>query len=322
MSKIKMQAVNVLADTRNMSREEWLEQRRKGIGGSDASAIMGLNPYSSPLRVYLDKIGKAEEQETTEAMRQGTDLEQYVANRFTEDTGKKVKKCNKILQHPDYPWMLANIDRKVQGENAGLECKTTSPFSKFKFSEGEINPHYYWQSMHYMAVTGADKWYVAIVVLGKDFQVFEIQRNETEIQALIDAEQDFWENHVLRKEPPLPTGSDADDEAVNALYPVGENDSTDYIELSGMDDLLDARAYKAGQRDKLDAEIKEIDQELKLRLGDFQRGITAGWKINWTNTESSRIDTKLLKERYPDIANAVTKTTTGRRFSIARIKED
>ena len=316
-----MQTVNVLADTRNMSREEWLAHRRKGIGGSDASAIMGLNPYSSPLRVYLDKIGKAEEKETTEAMRQGIDLEQYVANRFTEDTGKKVKKCNKILQHPDYPWMLANIDRKVQGENAGLECKTTSPFSKFKFAEGEINPHYYWQAMHYMAVTGADKWYVAIVVLGKDFQVFEIARNEAEIQRLIDVEQDFWENHVVRREPPLPTGGEADDEAIAVLYPEGD-DGENVLDMNDMEDALNLRAYKVQQRDDLDAEIKEIDQRVKLALGEFQRGMSGGWRVNWTNTTSSRIDTKTLKAKYPQIAEEVTRTTTGRRFSVARVKED
>jgi putative phage-type endonuclease len=316
-----MWQVKVLADTRKMDRDEWLEQRRKGIGGSDASAILGLNPYSSPLRVYLDKIGKAEEKETTEAMRQGTDLEEYVATRFMEQTGKKVKRCNRILQHGEYPWMLANIDRKIQGENAGLECKTTSPYSKFRLDEGEINPHYYWQSVHYMAVTGADSWYVAVLVLGKDFQVFKIDRNEDEIRRLIDAEQDFWENHVLRKEPPLPTGSDVDDEAIAALYPQGGSDEEDWLEISGMDDALNLRAMKVGQRDALDAEIKEIDQSLKLEMGNFQRGMSGSWKINWTNTTSSRVDTKLLKEKYPQVAAEVTKTTTGRRFSVSKVKE-
>ena len=70
----------VYADTRNMTREEWLESRRHGIGGSDASAILGLNPYVSPLKVYADKIGKGKTEETNEAMRQGTDFEQYVAD--------------------------------------------------------------------------------------------------------------------------------------------------------------------------------------------------------------------------------------------------
>ena len=80
-----MNNAKVFADTRRMTREEWLDARRNGIGGSDASAILGINPSSSPLKVYLDKIGKGEEPETTEAMRQGTDLEAYVAERFRSE---------------------------------------------------------------------------------------------------------------------------------------------------------------------------------------------------------------------------------------------
>lgn len=307
-----------------MTRDEWLEARRKGIGGSDASAILGLNPYTSPLKVYLDKIGKSEEAETSEAMRQGTDLEAYVADRFTEETGLKVKKCNKILQHPEYPWMLANVDRLIVGHNWGLECKTTSPYSKFKFDDGEINPHYFWQSMHYMAVTGYEKWYVAILVLGKAFHVFEIQRDDEAIKTLIDAEKDFWMNHVGPKVPPLPTGSDADDEAIQTLYPQGMDgvDGEDILELDSYADMLDLRDFKARQRDALDAEIKEIDQKLKLAMGDFQKGLSHNWKISWTNTSTSRVDTKLLKQKYPGIAAECTKTTTGRRFSVTKTKEE
>lgn len=319
-----MQTAKVFADTREMSREEWIAARKKGIGGSDASAILGLNPYSSPLSVYLDKIGKSEEKETTEAMRQGTDLEQYVAERFCEETGKKVKRVNKILQHTDYPWMLANIDRDIVGEDAGLECKTTSPYSKFKFEEGEINPHYYWQSMHYMAVTGAKKWYVAILVLGKSFHVFEVARDEDAIAALIDAEQVFWEGHVEKKIPPLPTGTDVDDAAIDILYPQGDDgiEGENILEMDSMEDTLNLRDFKVRQRDEIDAEIKGIDQQIKMALGDFTRGTSAGWRINWTNTTTNRIDTKLLKQKYPQIAEEVTKTTAGRRFSVAKIKED
>ena len=311
----------VFADTRRMSREEWLDARRQGIGGSDASAILGLNPYTSPLRVYLDKIGKGGEEETSEAMRQGTDLEGYVAQRFGEDTGFKVRKVNKILQHPEYPWMLANIDRDIPGLNAGLECKTTSPYSKFKFDEGEINPHYYWQSMHYMAVTGAEKWYVAVLVLGKAFHIFEIPRDDEAIDTLIGRERIFWEERVMKKDPPLPTGTEDDDEAITALYPVGEHDGEDVLALDDLNDALNLRAMKVEQRDKLDAEIREMDQSLKMAMGDFQRGMSADWKINWTNTTSNRVDSKLLKEKYPDIAREVTKTVTARRFSVARMKE-
>ena len=314
-----MKVTNVYADTRMMSREEWLASRRNGIGGSDASAILGVNPYSSPLKVYLDKIGKSEDGETNEAMRQGTDLEQYVADRFVEATGKKVRRCNKILQHPDYPWMLANIDRDIVGENAGLECKTTSPYSKFRFDEGEINPHYYWQCIHYMAVTGADRWYVSIVVLGRAHHVFCIERDEDAIASLIQAERDFWLNHVEPKVPPLPTGSETDDDAIRVLYPKGDQGDA-FIALDYMDDVLNLRALKVKQRDEIQAEIDEIDQRLKMTMGSFERGITQNWTVRWTNTSTSRVDTKALKAKYPQIAAEVTKVTAGRRFTVTAVK--
>lgn len=316
-----MKLTNIYADTRKMSREEWLESRRNGIGGSDASSILGLNPYSSPLRVYLDKIGKAEEQETNEAMRQGTDLEQYVADRFVEATGKKVRKCNKILQHPEHKWMLANIDRDIVGENAGLECKTTNINSKFRFDEGEINPHYYWQCMHYMAVTGAERWYVSIVVLGKSHHVFCIERDESAIEQLIEAEKDFWEEHVVPRVPPLPTGGEVDDEALQVLYPQGEQGDT-VLALDSMDDALNLRALKVKERDALQTEIDGIDQQIKAMLGTFERGMTENWTVRWTNTSTNRLDTKLLKAEHPEIVAKYTKATAGRRFTVSAVKKD
>lgn len=317
---------NVFADTRGMTREEWLESRRNGIGGSDASAILGVNPYSSPLKVYMDKIGKGGEEETNEAMRQGTDLEQYVADRFVEfmvaqGTPKKVRKCNKILRHPDYPWMLANIDREVLKENAGLECKTTSPYSKFKFEEGEINPHYYWQCVHYMAVTGADRWYVSIVVLGKSHHVFCIERDEDAIATLIEAERAFWEEHVEPKVPPLPTGSEADGEALNALYPAAEVEDA-AMDLGGLDDLLNLRGMKVEQRDALQKEIDDIDQQIKAEMGTFERGVSGHWTVRWSNTESRRVDTKALKAKYPQVAEECVKVTKGRRYTISRTNKE
>ena len=318
-----MNISNVYADTRNMSREEWLESRRNGIGGSDASAILGVNPYSSPLKVYMDKIGKGVEEEENEAMRQGTDLEPYVADRFVEfmakqGTPKKVRKCNRILRHPEYPWMLANIDREVLKENAGLECKTTSPFSKFRFDEGEINPHYYWQCIHYMAVTGAERWYVSIVVLGKSHHVFCIERDEDAIQTLIEAEREFWEEHVAPRVPPLPTGSEADGEALNALYPAAEEIEAT-MALDGLEDMLNLRAMKVAQRDALQTEIDGMDQQIKAVMGTFEKGVSESWTVRWTNTSSRRLDTKALKAKYPKIAEECMKVTAGRRFTVTKV---
>lgn len=75
--------------TAKMSREEWLEERRKSIGGSDAAAVIGMSRFASPYTVWMDKTGRLPEKEDTEAMRIGRDLEEYVAKRFEEASGKR-----------------------------------------------------------------------------------------------------------------------------------------------------------------------------------------------------------------------------------------
>lgn len=157
--------------TANMSQDDWLEQRRKTIGGSDAASLCGLNSYSSPYSVWADKMGLLPKKEPNEAMRLGTDLEQYVAERFTESTGKKVRRDRHIIINSDYPFAHANVDRVIIGEDAGLECKTTSVMNLKRFKNGEYPDNYYVQCMHYMMVTGKKKWYLAVLILGKDLSL-------------------------------------------------------------------------------------------------------------------------------------------------------
>lgn len=144
-----------LVSTLNLSRDEWLKYRKQGIGGSDAGAICGLNPYTTAMHVYYDKTSETVSDTDSEAMRQGRDLEDYVARRFMEASGKKVRRANAIFCHEDHPFMLANVDRMVSGENAGLECKTASPYMAAKWKDGSIPMHYQIQCYHYMAVCGA-----------------------------------------------------------------------------------------------------------------------------------------------------------------------
>lgn len=184
-----------------ITREQWLEYRRSGIGGSDASTIVGLNPFSSSYYLYCEKVGALPEKEDTEAMRQGRDLEQYVAERWMERTGKRVKRNNTMWRSTIWPWMLADIDREIVGENAGLECKTTSLYNKHDFAGGEIPLTYYVQCQHYMVVMGFERMYLAVLVLNRGFYDFVIERDEEEISALAVAEGEFWER-LQREEPP------------------------------------------------------------------------------------------------------------------------
>lgn len=198
-----------LVSTIGLPKEEWLKYRKQGICGSDAGAIAGMNPYVSAFSVYQDKIAeKIKEIPDNEAMKQGRDLEEYVAKRFTEETGMRVKRANYIFQNEKYNWMLADFDRLIVGQKAGLECKTVSPYSAEKWKDGAVPLSYLLQVQHYLAVSGYECWYVAALIYGRDFVIRKIERDEETIRSLIKIEEHFWFERVKKKNPPEPDGSD------------------------------------------------------------------------------------------------------------------
>ena len=162
----------IVAKTKDMPREEWLALRKQGIGGSDAGAICGLNPYVSPMDVFVGKTSESLPEDTdNEAMREGRDLEDYVAGRFSEASGLKVRRANVMYASREHPFMIADVDRLVVGKEdglVGLECKTASPYSADKWKEGAVPAHYLAQCHHYMAVLGASAWYIAVLIYGRE----------------------------------------------------------------------------------------------------------------------------------------------------------
>lgn len=311
----KIMQANIIADRKELKHEEWIALRRTGIGGSDAGAICGLNSFSSPFSVYTDKVGLSSEKPVSEAMRIGNDLEDYVAQRFTEATGKKVKRCNYVLQHKDHAWMLADVDRLIVGENAGLECKTTSAFNKTDFTKSDIPPQYYVQCMHYMAVTGAKQWYIAILVLGVGFYYFVIDRNEEEIESLINIESKFWNDHVLECIEPDADGTQPTATAINEIYYPIEGESVDLMPYR---DLLEQYHELNAQIKALEREQDRIKQEVQIYMATATEGITEGYKVTWRNQERNSIDTKRLQVEHPEIYNAYLKKSVSRTFKITR----
>lgn len=156
--------------TAGMSRDDWLKLRKTGIGGSDAGALCGLNPYRSVMNVFESKTSDGLNETDNEAVRQGNDLEDYVARRFCEATGLKVRRSNAMYRSREYPFMIADVDRLIVGGKAGLECKTASAYNADKWKDGAVPEHYLLQCYHYMAVTGKREWYIAVVILGKEFK--------------------------------------------------------------------------------------------------------------------------------------------------------
>lgn len=236
----------VLVETTDMSEEEWRKHRMKGIGGSDAAAVMGMSPYKSPLQVYYEKTGQieAEDLSENERIKWGNRLEGPVRDAFVEETGKPVIEIPAILYHPDHPHMLANLDglaehsgivylkdgttidlTKLKGVNAAIfEAKSADKimgmfFGDEKDGEDDTVPEYYLiQVMHYMAVTGLDVGYLAVLIGGNDFRWYTIPRNEQMIEAMIALQEEFWFNVETRTPPPA-DGSKACGEFIGRMFP-------------------------------------------------------------------------------------------------------
>lgn len=283
--------------TRDMPRATWLAERRKGIGGSDAAAIVGLSRYATPYTVYMDKLGLLPELEDSEAMRQGRDLEDYVAQRFMEQTGKRVQRCNYMIRNPLYPFALADIDRRVVGENAVLECKTTSTLDVKQFRGVEFPEKYYAQCVHYMGVTGAERCYLAVLVLGREFHVFTLERDELEIAALMGAEGDFWEL-VETKTPPDITGAEADTKAVGTVWAESAGGE---VELFGMAELF--RQLETAEETLAIAKKakEEVVNRIKEQMQTAERGTCGRYRCTWKTQERRTLDLAALREDYPDI---------------------
>ena len=297
-----------------VSHSEWLVLRKTGIGGSDAGAICGVNPYSSAMKIFRDKISDIVEETNNEAMRIGHDLEDYVAKRFTEATGLKVRKSNFMYRSVEHPFMLADVDRLVVGEDAGLECKTVSAYSADKWADGNIPLHYVMQCYHYMAVTGKRSWYIAAVILGKGFVYHKLEWDDELIQALIVAEGHFWHEYVLKGIIPPPDGSKVCDEIIEAYFPSAK--SKESITLEGFDEKLQRRDEILDSISKLQEEQKQIEQEVKMVMQDHELAGSERYRISWKNIDSTKLDTKRIKEEQPQIYEDYGKVSHYRRFEV------
>lgn len=302
-----------LISTIGLEHEKWLLYRKQGIGGSDAGAVCGLNPYRTAIQVYYDKTSDALEVVDNEAMRQGREFEEYVARRFCEASGKKVRKANAMFYDENYPFMLADVDRMVVGENAGLECKTASPYTEGNWQEDKIPLSYQLQCHHYMSVCNADAWYLAVLIYGRDFKYYRIERDEEIIRDLIRMEKEFWNEHVLKRVIPDPDGSKVADAALAERFKKTESVS---IPLTGFDEKLKRRQELLSLLDKMETEKRQIDQELKIYLGEAEVAENTSYRVSWKPVTRSSLDEKRLKEEEPEIYDKYLRVTSSRRFIV------
>jgi putative phage-type endonuclease len=310
-----------LVDTKKLDRDQWLEVRKGGIGSSDAAAAVGLNPYKSPLELWTEKTGRGpvnEEHAGFDDPRYwGTLLEPYVAIAYQQKTDRRVRKINAVLQHPAFPFMLANIDREVVGspDVQILECKTAGEFGSRLWRDG-VPEYVQIQVQHQLAVTGKAAADVAVLLCGQQLEIFRIERDEDVIARLTVLEARFWE-HVESDTPPPADGSESSARALRQLYPGGGGT----LDLSENQHLSQALADLRSLRGELDTKGREAEalkQALQEAMGDSSRAVFATGEVTYKRAkDGTQLDVKRLIENHPAIAALYTITRPGsRRFVI------
>lgn len=309
--------MRILVKTAGMSREEWLRWRTKGIGGSDVSVIAGVNPFRSIFQLWLEKTGEVEPEETeNDNTHFGNVLEPVVKREFSKRTGLKVRAKRALLQSEEYPFMLADLDGVIyeNGKMNLFEAKTASAYKQEIWEKG-IPEEYVLQVQHYMAVTGAEKTYLAALVGGNRFYWKVIRRDEQKIAEIIALEKAFWEENVLAGKEPVPDGSGATTDFLNEKY-ASSNGNTILLpeEALGL-----CRRYEelSGQLNELQDKKDAVSNQLKNFLKNNESGVIGEYRVTWKQVTSMTFDKKRLeKENHALYEEYLTKRQY-RRLTVA-----
>jgi len=316
-----------LVKTNTLSRDEWLTVRKGGIGSSDAGAAVGLNPYQSPLELWLVKTGrdgglpKVDPNDETNPMYWGTLLEPIVAAHYTKRSGNRVRRINAVLQHPDQDkaWMLANIDREIVGaaDVQILECKTAGEFGARLWRDG-VPDYVVCQVQHQLAVTGKAAADVCVLICGQEIRIYRIERDDVLINRLIELERQFW-RYVEMDVPPPADGSDSADVALRCLYPHDAGHTLDLTQDRDLSatfaDLVSVREEIA-HREQVEAQLM---QKIQQRMAGASRAVFETGAVSWKRSKDSLgVDMEKLLQAQPDLLQRYPLTKPGsRRFLIS-----
>lgn len=326
LPKTQNRAALRLVSTQGMDRADWLAIRKQGIGGSDAAAAVGLNPYQSALELWMRKTGRdgllpsPDPDDIRSPLYWGTLLEPKVAEAYAQVTGNKVRRVHAVLQHPDADkdWMLANLDYSVVGNPAVqiLECKTAGRNGAHLWDEG-VPEYVQCQVQHQLAVTGKSAADVAVLICGQELQIHRIERDEAVIERLIALERAFWKR-VVQDIPPQADGSESADQALRRLYP---QDNGETLNLSREADLNDHFQELLTLRQRLTEFFEReavLKQSIQQRMGEATWARFAEGQVSWKRSKDGvGLDTSALLKDQPDLLQRYPKLRPGsRRFVI------
>ena len=311
-----------------MATKDVKENRHLYIGGSDIAKVMGLSRWGTPLSLWAEKTGKIPPKDLSnvEAVELGNDLEDFVANKFSQKTGKAVRRSPKVYQHPQYPYMVAHIDRLITGSDELLECKTCSFFKKDEWEGEEIPQEYILQVMWYLGITGRRIGHIAVLIGGQSFKYKQIEFDSELFDKMVDAAKDFWQ-HV---QDDIPVDIVAtDDETLKDLY---SNHSEVMIDLIPTDaqtkqacDVFEERvAYLQEIKmhiKQLQDEQKEIETSVKDIIKDNLGIKTPKYIITWKNQTTTKFDTVKLRQERPETFEDYSYESSYRVMRISKNKE-
>ena len=279
----------------NVSREDWLEWRRGGLGGSDAGVALGVNPYSSPLKLYLEKKKKMVFPVYGTAIDVGNELEDYVIKKAQVFYPERIRGVEDLpmMSHPDLPWMLATVDAGVTGGSHGagiIEAKTSlSMYGHMGWIGGKIPPHYRAQCLHYLAVTGRSWAALVAFTEGPNWYSHIIEPDPEEIEDLIAKETSLWNAIQSDDFDFLIDGTSKTTESLLALYP-------HHVEGSEIDLRGNEKAERAvlqyvtskGFEKAAAADKKEAENQIKSLMGDNETAHVGSCEIKWKTTTRGR----------------------------------
>lgn len=300
--------------------DEWLELRSKGLGGSDIGTVLGFNKYCTPYQLWLEKTGQYQPPDISDkvAIQIGNALEDLVAKLFTQATGLEVQKDNKTHYHKDYPFLLANIDRKIKGQKALLECKTTNSRFRKEWIDDEVPASYLLQVQHYLNVLDYDTAYIAVIIGNSEFVWKEIKRDQALIDMYTEKAVAFWEENVIGMKEPEMDGSLVTKEAIEIIY--GDEMLNEVTMTANQIQKVESVLQLKRDIKTLEGMQRTLETELKRDMGLLEADALTDsrYGVTWKKQSRTRIDEKKLKQELPDVYEEY-KTVS--EFKVLRIKE-
>lgn len=292
---------------------EWHANRKQGVGGSDCAAALGQSRWKSPYQLYCEKRGELEPVKQNWDMRRGKIMEPLLRQHYADTTGRTVKIIKGILVHPEFDFIRYSPDG-LSDDRRLQEFKTARSGKEWgDAGTDNIPQEYVLQVQHGLLVTGYEVADISVSIGGGEPQYFEVEADRELQGMIIDGLHEFWRRV---KEGDAPEATTAEDVARRhpKANPEGIFATPDIIQV--IDHLKNIR----NELERYEADEEDLKTKIKLFMGDHDTllGSVGNVLCTWKNRKgAAKINSKKLREDYPDIAEIYTEISPdGRTFLV------